>query len=325
MKKRPLRRFLKWALIIFLLLFGILNWVAYNHARKFTHSDPSLQGQHPQGQVYKMAHAPFWEKLGYAFWGISVPKSQNKIEPDYEFETLWFVGKDSLEGWLLETEEDSKGIVTLWHGYGASKAQLIANAYWFLKQGYDCLLVDFPAHGGSTGTTVTIGWAEAESVKLVNEWLKKTKPEAKRLLFGSSMGSVAILKAAAEYDLGAEALILECPFASLRHAINKRFELMKIPAWGMPDLLMFWGGAQHGFWAYKHSSLKYAEKVKTPTLILYGEQDPKVDQSEVENILKHLAAENKMLKTLPCAEHNYLISSCPELWPETVSKFLDAL
>jgi alpha-beta hydrolase superfamily lysophospholipase len=328
MKKKPnriLRRSLRIGFLLIFFIFALLNWVAYNHAWQFTHSNASMQGEAQLAQAEKVAKASFWDKAGYFFWGVSIPKSQNSTTPDYAYETLWFVsGKDSMEAWWLESEEDeTKGVVTLWHGYGASKSQLLYNAAWWLKQGYDCLMVDFCGHGGSNGNRVTIGYAEAESVKLVNDWVKKKYPEQPSYLFGSSMGSVAILKAAQDYDLGATGLILECPFATLRHAIVKRFELVGAPTFLMPDLLLFWGGVQNGYWAYGHSCVKYAKKVTTPTLILYGEKDPKVGREEVELVYKSLASKKKDLVTFPCAEHNYMLPNCPKLWPEAVLKFME--
>ena len=154
--RRPFRILLRIFFLLILLITVLLNWIVYNHACQFTQCDPSLQGQHPQGQIYKVQNAGFYEKLSYAIWGISVPKSKNFVNPHYEYETMFLVRKDSMEAWLMKTEKKSKGIVTIWHGYGASKAQFLPQAYWFLKEGYDCLMVDFPGHGGSSGTKTTI-------------------------------------------------------------------------------------------------------------------------------------------------------------------------
>lgn len=324
---RLFRRIFRVVGIVFLLFFILLNLVAYNHAYRFTHTDISLQGEHPQGQVYKMKRASFWTKVGYAFWGISIPKSANENTPTQKFDRQWFVvGKDSIEGWWMPTEIDSpKGVVLVCHGYGGSKSQMQFVVGWWLAKGYHCLSIDFRGHGGSSGNRTTIGIEEAKDVKAAADWIKTEQPDLPLLLFGTSMGSAAIIKAARDYgeDLQAAALVLECPFGTLRQAVLKRFKLMNIPSYGIADLLIFWGGVQHGFWGHGHSPIKYAKRIKTPTLILYGANDPKVGRNEVEAIYENLATDQKQLVVLPCAKHNHLLHNCPELWPQAVNSFLE--
>lgn len=326
-KYRWLRRSLRVLLSLLLLSFILLNWVAYNHAYQFTHTDPSLQGEHPQGQVYKMKRSSPWQKMGYAFWGISIPKSKNEGEPNGDFHHNYYpIGKDTLDAWWMETNQDSpKGIVVLCHGYGSCKSQMLSVAYWWLNQGYDCLSFDFVGHGSSSGNVTTIGYKEAEQVKVVVNSIKKEYPQQPLILFGSSMGAAAIIKAVHDEDLGAMALVLECPFGSLRQAVLNRFKLMNVPSYGLADLLIFWGGRQHGFWGHGHSPIEYAKKINTPTLILYGEKDPKVGLDEVEAIYKSLNSQQKQLTTLPCAGHNFILSHCPDLWPKTIQEFLSTL
>jgi len=332
-KKNPkykwLRRSLRVLVTLFFVAFILLNWVAYNHAYRFTHTDVSLQGEHPQGQVYKMSRSSLWDKIGYAFWGISIPKSKNDREPNGDFHLKSIVaGQDTLEAWWMETNEDEpKGIVILCHGYGSCKSQLLPATYWFLTQGYDCLSFDFVGHGGSSGDITTIGFQEAEQVKSIVEYVKKEYPSQPRILFGSSMGSVAVLKAVHDdpVELASMALILECPFGSLRQAILSRFKLMHIPSYGIADLLLFWGGVQHGFRGHSHNPVEYAKNIEMPTLIIYGKQDPKVAVEEVEKIYANLASKTKDLAILPCAGHNFILSHCPELWPKKVASFLSGL
>ncbi len=92
---------------------------------------------------------------------------------------------------------------------------MLAEAYEFRYQGYNVLMVDFRAHGNSGGNTTTIGVREAEEVKLAYDYVSQMG-EKKIILWGSSMGAVAIAKAVADYDIKPAGVILEMPFASLQ-------------------------------------------------------------------------------------------------------------
>ena len=70
----------------------------------------------------------------------------------------------------------------------------------FLELGYNTFLVDFMGSGGSEGNQTTIGFLEAEQVETSFNYLKN-KGEKNILLFGTSMGAVAIMKAIHDFDL----------------------------------------------------------------------------------------------------------------------------
>jgi alpha-beta hydrolase superfamily lysophospholipase len=313
-----------WGLFILILGgFALLNWITYNHAYRFTHTDESLQGEHPQRQVYQMQHASLPEKIYYAFWGIAVPKSMNKSEPAVPYTQVWLTAEqDSIEAWWLDLE-DPVGTVLVAHGYGSCKGNMSNEINWWLGQGYSVLAIDFRGHGGSAGNHTTIGFEEAKDVKQAVDWLNEERADLPLVLFGTSMGSVAILKAAKDYDLKAKALVLECPFASLRQAVKNRFELMDIPSWGLVDLLVFWGGQQSGFSAFDHQPVEYAKEIETPTLILYGARDPKVKSWEVEEIYENLAAKQKELVIIPEAGHNHMLRRDEALWSTSVLHFIE--
>jgi alpha-beta hydrolase superfamily lysophospholipase len=90
--------------------------------------------------------------------------------------------------------------------------------------GYNVLLLDFRAHGASGGNTCTIGYYEAEDVKLAYNFLKD-KGEKNIALWGISMGAAAIAHAVDEYHLQPSKVILEMPLAQLKKRLNPAFGL----------------------------------------------------------------------------------------------------
>ena len=92
------------------------------------------------------------------------------------------------------------------------------------------------------------------------------------------MGAVASLRAVATYpaDIQPTAMVLECPFSSTYQTVVNRFHTMGVPPVPLAGLLTFWGGAQHGYWAFGHDSRTYAHHVNMPTLLIQGTADARV-------------------------------------------------
>ena len=178
-----------------------------------------------------------------------------------------------MECWLL-TADSSKGTVIIFHGFGGQKSSMLDKAEIFLKMRYSTLLVDFMGSGGSEGSQTTIGFYEALEVKDAFEYIK-SKGEKNIILFGTSMGAVAIMKAEKDHKLSPSAIIIECPFGTMLQTVEARFKAMKVPAFPMASLLVFWGGYENDFNAFNHNPVDYAKQIYCPTLLLYGEKDIK--------------------------------------------------
>lgn len=81
-------------------------------------------------------------------------------------------------------------------------------------------------------------------------------------LYGVSMGTAAMMKAVAQENIHPDAIILELPFARMLDAVRSRFREIGIPPFPIAELAVFWGGIQHGFNAFSHNPVLYAEKIE---------------------------------------------------------------
>ena len=140
-------------------------------------------------------------------------------------------------------------------------------------------------------------------------------------LFGTSMGSVAILKAINDYDISPKSIIIECPFGSMYETVSSRFSMMNLPSFPMAGLLVFWGGIQNGFWAFDHNPRDYAKNVDCPVLLMYGEQDQKVSKQEIEDIYSGLAGKKRLI-TYPKAGHENYLTKYKRQWSSDIRNFL---
>jgi alpha-beta hydrolase superfamily lysophospholipase len=308
------KKYFRKVVYILVALFILMNGVAYMHAYKFTHFSEEKRERTADPKALSLL-----TKLKVLAMGIDNPKPKHKEQPSRPFTVLTVNSTKALECWSLQVPE-AKGTVILFHGYSGEKSSLLARSNEFAALGYNTFLVDFMGSGGSEGHYTTVGFKEAEQVRDCFAHVQKSG-EQNIYLFGTSMGAAAILKAMDDDALTPAGIILECPFGSLYSTVCARFKLMGVPAFPMAGLLTFWGGAQHGYWAFAHNPAAYAKSVKCPTLVLFGEQDNRVSREEVDLIYKNLRG-YKVLKTYAEAGHNVYSTENQKTWTADVTEFM---
>lgn len=294
-------------------LFVLVNILAAFHAYSFTHFSGSDVSKTP------MEQQGFWTKAGTLLTGVDNPKPQNKSVPGLPYETLTIDGDYPTECWLIKADS-SIGTVIVCHGYGGCKSTMLDKADEFLAMNYSVLLPDFMGSGDSPGNQCTIGFFEAEQVKACCDYLQE-QGEENVVLFGTSMGAVAIMKALSDHEPAVSSAILECPFGSMYATTVARFDMIGIPAFPMAGLLVFWGGVENGFWAFGHKPTEYARNIKVPVLLMYGEKDPKVSRKEIDEIYANISGA-KQLVTFPDAGHENYLNQYRTVWLTAVNTFL---
>ena len=307
-------KFIKRFLWSALILFVLMNIIAYLHAYKFTHFDRTAN---------KTKHAKnlsLGQKVQILFSGVNNPRPENKKFSDINFETIKLHSNKVIECWLIKADS-AKGSVILFHGYGGDKSSMLDKAGVFLSLGYNTLLVDFMGSGGSEGNQTTIGFHEAEEVKTAFKYLED-QGDTNIILFGTSMGAVAIMKAQNDYQLKVSSIIIECPFGTMLETVQARFSSMKVPGFPMANLLVFWGGIQNGFNAFKHNPETYAKSITCPALLLFGEKDERVSMKEIRSIFNNLKGIKK-LSIFPLAGHENYLNNYKDQWADDIKMFIN--
>ncbi|MFD1603111.1 alpha/beta hydrolase [Flavobacterium artemisiae] len=303
-------RFLK----ALLLLFILMNLIAFFHAYKFTHfkENKSEKTQSPE----KLSSL---EKVKTLFFGVNNPKPKSSKIPSQKYQTLKLKSNKEIECWHIQNL-NPKGTVILFHGYGSEKSSLIERSDEFQKLGYSTMLVDFMGSGNSDGNQTTIGFKEAEEVKTCVDYISSLG-EKNIYLFGSSMGAVSIMKSINDYQIKPKGIIIECPFGSMYETVCARFKKMNAPTFPMAGILVFWGGIQNGFWGFGHNPSEYAKSINCPVLLLYGEKDKSVSRKEIDEIYTNLKGIKELKVYKNTGHENYLIKNKIE-WNKNVSNFL---
>ena len=311
-----MKKFLKITLRIVLVLFVLINIITAFHAYKFTHF-------YDAGEltIKKAADKSGWDKTKEALFGINAAKKLNDVVPDSTFKTIILTTASGLklEGWYIPADS-AKGTVALFHGHGGTKSGVFKESEEFRKMHYNTFLLDFRAHGNSEGNTSTIGYNEAEDVKLAYDFIKE-KGEKNIILWGISMGGASIAKAMNDYPLQPAKVILEMPFGSILGAAEGRLKMMGLPGEPLAAMITFWGGVEHGFWAFKMKPTEFVKKITCPVLIQWGKNDPRVSRKEIDDIYNNISSP-KNLVMYDSSGHESLCKKETEKWKTAISTFL---
>jgi pimeloyl-ACP methyl ester carboxylesterase len=298
------RRWL-WGLLVALLI--AVNGPAYAMAYHMTHVRSPSQG------------------------GLGIPKPTSTDLPsdrglDYAIHQIPLPDGGFLEAWFVPTPTAApQGTVILFPGnLGTKGSQLISPAQTFTALGYDCLLVDFQGVGGSSGNTITIGIREAQDVARSLQYAADLDLKTPTILYGVSMGSAAIMRAIAQEGITPNAVILELPFAYFLNAVRSRLRHHGLPAFPTAELLVFWGGVQHGVNGFRHNPMHFAQAINCPTLLIHGEQDKWTTVAEIKALFANITAP-KQLVLSPAAGHHQLIGVDRTLWDAQVTKLLNSV
>lgn len=323
-----LQRFRKrWRLVTASLLvaaFVAANVVAWRHARamsRFVRTGERTASPEKLGAL---------AKARVLLTGVTLPRPENRRTPTdvgLAYQTVHFPGAKGLrlEAWFMPSAAPTtNGIVLLFHGYGASKESLLPPAVEFHALGWDTLLVDFHGSGGSAGDTTSAGWHEAADVAAAFAEAARLAPGKPRVLYGVSMGAAACLRAIHAHGVKPDTLILECPFDRMLTTVQRRFQAMRLPAFPLAELLVFWGGQTGGFNAFAHNPVDYAPSVRCPTLMLHGGKDPRVSVRDVERVHESLGG-GKALVVFQELGHQSYVEAKREPWRASVQSHLAGL
>jgi len=304
-------------------LFVLLNVLAAVQAYHATHY---YNENLPKKHINEMS---FGEKLSAIAFGVRVSKSLVVDSLSIPHTNIQLVTDDSihLAAWYCENNIDdtivnAKGTVIMFHGHGSSRSGIINEAWVFYRLGYNVMMVDFRAHGESEGNTCTVGYYESKDVKAAYDYVT-SKGEKYIVLYGISLGASTIIKAMHDYKtIRPSHIILEMPFGSLYCAVKGTMRLNHVPEQPASALITFWGGVEHGFWAFGFNPQDEAKDINCKVLLQRGTDDIRVTEEETQAIYKHIPSPYKKLVEYSYCSHESLYKKEPIKWVATVDDFL---
>ncbi len=301
-----------------LLLLGILgfNLVAFNQASSMLNYSQSGT------RTGKPENLSIWRRMSVLVTGVTNPKPQITDTPEEHklpYKTYQLANKDiKLEAWYLP-HKNSVATIIMFHGYASSKSSLLTEAQAFNELGFSTFLVDFRGSGGSNQNTTSIGYYEAEDVKTSVDYVKNTLRQKDVILYGQSMGGVAILRAVAQLEVKPKGIVIEAVFDTMTGTVANRFDAMGLPSFPASHILIFWASVISGYWGFDHNPIDYARQIKCPTLLLHGAQDTRATLKQGRAVYAQLNTDKKIAIFDELGHESYA-SANPKKWKETISQ-----
>ncbi len=241
-------------------------------------------------------------------------------------ESVVIHSRDSIElsGWWIQGTHPTS-VAVLCHGYVLTRGELAPIAFSLWQQGFSCLLFDFRSHGKSKGGKCSFGFHERFDVLSALEWVKDRNPQARTVLIGSSMGSVASAMSWAENPELADALVLDSAYANLGKAVGgwwhfvggKALAAFLWPAVGL-------GGLFLGFNPFSIHLSDWLERLKgRPVLFLHGTDDLVAPAAEAGKNLFALGSSCESVWFEGCG-HSEGRWEQPDRYREALLRFLSA-
>jgi len=212
--------------------------------------------------------------------------SSSTLEPWAPWEEIAIPSGDlQLRAWLAGGEEGRATAVVV-HGLGDSLDSYVEVGDVLNRRGHTVLLLDLRAHGGSEGRHTTLGGHERKDVGAALSALRERGLGADGfVLFGISMGAVAVIRAADDEDV--RAVVAEAPFDSYRGTIVHHARLY----YGLPEWFPLIPAAirvaewRADFDADEVDTVAAAREMKAPLLLILDGEDPRMPEAVVRRVL----------------------------------------
>ena len=272
--------------------------------------------------IGEMADLDQWEE----YKKIIHPNKEWLAARQMEHITIQARDRITLHGDYIPADSPSDTIVIAFHGYtGSGMSDCASIGAFFLKKGFDCLVVDNRAHGKSGGDYVGFGILDRyDCLAWVRYVCERFGSGKKIVLYGVSMGASTVVMTAGFLQLpeNVKAIISDCAFTSpydvFAHILKRDYHLPPFPVMNINNELCR-RKAGYGFDDY--STLTAVKTTNRPILFIHGENDNFVPTWMSEK--NYLACVSpKELLIVPNAGHAASYYENVPLYEKTVSDFL---
>lgn len=197
-------------------------------------------------------------------------------------------GKGRLNAlWFRQDQQPkARGVILYFHGNSGSLRRWGHLHYFFTQFGYDFFTFDYRGYGKSTGLrTEALMYEDAQAIY---DFIRRHYPPEEIVIFGRSLGSsfATWLGKHAEARL----VILETPFASMRHLFRAYFPFL-------PPVFQF---------KFLFPNYRWLKKVPMPVYIFQGDEDLVVPFKVAAALKSSLKPGDRFIK-IDGGSHNNLL------------------
>jgi pimeloyl-ACP methyl ester carboxylesterase len=207
------------------------------------------------------------------------------------YEDVAFTTSDGMEirGWFLPAKKPSERTLIICHGLGANRSNFLPYCEVGDALQANVLMFDFRGHGDSDGFTVSFGYRERFDVLAALQYLRDERPKQAREVYGLgiSMGSSALLQAAAEASPPFDGVIVDSAFASateLTDNILADFPGALRPYMGTCGVPI--ASLHAGCWLPDVKPIDSAAQIVSPILFIHAKDDTLIPVSHTERLVQ---------------------------------------
>ncbi len=191
-----------------------------------------------------------------------------------------------LRAWVAKGDSAKPAAIVV-HGLGDNLESYLDHAKIFRDRGDSVMLLDLRGHGASEGNHTTLGGLESRDVRAAMDYLRtQSLASSGIILMGHSMGSVAVLLAAADQK-DVRGVLVEAPYDTYRNTIAHHARLLYgLPGW-VPIIPLAIRAAEWraGFRADSIDAVDAARRISAPLLAIVDGDDPRMPEPVARRVV----------------------------------------
>lgn len=236
-----------------------------------------------------------------------------------------------LLGWELSGAEDGAYAdghtwAVVCHGYIGKPADMAKYAYHFARLGMDVLMPAARGHERNVDASlIQMGWGDARDLVGWVDDIVERDPDARILLFGTSMGGAEVMMASGMDGLAENVRLIveDCGYTSVwdefELQLDNVFGLPSFPILNAADLIC---QLRAGYAFEAASAVESLRRASVPMLFIHGDADEFVPFSMLDECYEACASAVKERLVVEGAGHGLSASTDPTLYWTTVDAFI---
>lgn len=315
-----IRKVLKWVLGIFVCLFvvffyGVVPWflTGITTTNRFHFRDPN-DGKTPKDFGMDFRPVEFSSSDGIRLRGWYLPAGPGANSPDGA----------------------ARGTIIFCHGHNRTRVEMLPEAAFAHRLGYNGLVFDLRHQGQSDGSVSTVGYQERHDVEgAIHYVLREEKAPRPVILWGVSMGAAAALMAAADSP-DAAAVISDSTFINFPELIRHHYWLFlgivrrnwwwfpALPAFPLADEVMYWVAWRGHFKPADFDLEKAVARINPrPVLFVAVQGDPRMPPWYAQSLYADSTSAAKELVILGGSRHGEGFKYATKQYESAVTHFLN--
>lgn len=221
---------------------------------------------------------------------------------------------------------DSKKAVVCFHGYTSEGLNDFSSiAKFYLEQGFNLMVVDERAHGGSEGTFIGFGCLDRHDARLwVEDVVKRLGQDCMVMLHGISMGGATVLMTTGlSLPPQVKAAVSDCAFTSawevFSHVLRTMYHMPAFPIMQIADKM---ARREAGYGLNECNAREEVAKARIPILFIHGDADTFVPCSMAYE-LYNACGPDKELLVIEGASHAEAYYKDTQSYEQAVKKLIE--